>query len=219
MSLRVGAITQSNNSTKKETNKIPTNVIATAVVGTLLTTGAYVYSLARNKNGKNILQKIRQVELGIKEGILLCTSSTVGGLIGGLLADKKENRIPKLQESVHQIVGNGVIPFSCLAVANLLTKRLKQSIRTVIAIGTLFASTFLGHNVVDKIIKTPKKYEVGFIDFAPDIDDWVLAASTVIKNKALYKFTATICPLTYTVLGIKTGLKQKEENNILDIKS
>lgn len=195
-------------------NKPPTSVIVASTAGALLTTGAYVYHLAKHKQGKNIIHKISNVELGIKEGILLCGASVAGGLLGGLATDSKENRVPKIQEAMQQVVGNGLIPFSCLALVNLITKKFNKVARTIVAVGTLFASTFLGHAVVDKILNTNTKYKVGFIDFAPDIDDWVLAASTVLNSKSLYKFTATVCPFTYAILGIKTGLKQKEDKKL-----
>lgn len=194
----------------------PAKVVIASTIGALAGSGLYVASLAKHKQGGNIFKKISNVELGIKEGILLCTTATLGGLIPGAITDKKENLPSKLYESAHQIIGNGAIPFACLGIANHFTKSLNKTVRSIIAVATLFASTFLGHSVTDKLTNTPNKYKVSFIDFAPDVDDWVLALSTVLKNKSLYKFTASVCPLTYSIMGIKTGIAHKEDKRKLD---
>lgn len=192
----------------------PAKVVIASTVGALAGSGLYVASLAKHKQGSNIFKKISSIELGIKEGILLCTTATLGGLIPGAVLDKKENLPTKLYEASHQIIGNGAIPFACLGIANYFTKGLNKTIRSAIAITTLFVSTFLGHSVTDKLNNTPNKYKVSFIDFLPDVDDWVLAASTVLNSKLLYKFTAMVCPFTYSIMGIKTGLAQKDNKKL-----
>ena len=202
---------------KTESNlsyKAPVSVKTASAIGALIGSGAYIMTLAKRKTGRNILQKIPRVELGIKEGIILCGTSITGGLIPGLLVDDKKNAKAKLHETAHQFIGNGLIPFSCLAVVNKLTKPLNKSIRALIAVGTLFASTFLGHSATDKMLNTPNSYRVSVIDFLPDVDDWVLAASTVLKSKLLYKFTAMVCPFTYAMLGYRAGCRQKDNNKL-----
>lgn len=188
----------------------PTRTKVAVIAGTALATGAYIGGLIKGKGTGNVLKRVSNLELGIKEGIELCTVSTLGGLIPGAVLDKKENLPTKLYEASHQIIGNGAIPFACLGIANYFTKGLNKTIRSAIAITTLFVSTFLGHSVTDKLNNTPNKYKVSFIDFLPDVDDWVLAASTVLNSKLLYKFTAMVCPFTYSIMGIKTGLAQKD---------
>ena len=192
----------------------PTRTKVAVIAGTALATGAYIGGLIKGKGTGNVLKRVSNLELGIKEGIELCTVSTLGGLIPGVVLDKKENLPTKLYEASHQIIGNGAIPFACLGIANYFTKGLNKTIRSAIAITTLFVSTFLGHSVTDKLNNTPNKYKVSFIDFLPDVDDWVLAASTVLNNKLLYKFTAMVCPFTYSIMGIKTGLAQKDNKKL-----
>ena len=192
----------------------PTRTKVAVIAGTALATGAYIGGLIKGKGTGNVLKRVSNLELGIKEGIELCTVSTLGGLLAGLAVDKRENLPTKLYEASHQIIGNGAIPFACLGIANYFTKGLNKTIRSAIAITTLFVSTFLGHSVTDKLNNTPNKYKVSFIDFLPDVDDWVLAASTVLNSKLLYKFTAMVCPFTYSIMGIKTGLAQKDNKKL-----
>ena len=86
-------------------------VKATVVAGTALASGAYIAHAMKTRN----LKKLSQLELGIREGIELCTASTLGGLATGLLVDKPENRKAKLKDGVNQLVGNTFIPFGFLA--------------------------------------------------------------------------------------------------------
>lgn len=185
------------------------------VAGTALATGAYVAHMVKSKN----LKGISQLEMGVKEGIGLCTASTIGGLSAGLLVDKPEHRKAKLKDGVNQLVGNTFIPFGFLAIANACTKKMSMLHQTLIAIGTLFVTTFLGHDIANKINKKIFKEESGYKcstkDFITDFDDLFFAASTVMKNKKLYQVTATMCPLTYMTHGYLAGCRQ-EDKRILD---
>lgn len=185
------------------------------VTGTALATGAYVAHMVKSKN----LKGISQLEMGIKEGIGLCTASTVGGLSAGLIVDKPEHRKAKLKDGINQLVGNTFIPFGFLAIANSHTKKLPVLAQTLVAVGTLFVTTFFGHAVANKlnqlIFKEDSGYKCSLKDFITDFDDLFFAASTVMKNKKLYQVTATMCPLTYMTHGYLAGCRQKDKR-ILD---
>ena len=185
-------------------------VKATVVAGTALASGAYIAHAMKTRN----LKKLSQLELGIREGIELCTASTLGGLATGLLVDKPENRKAKLKDGVNQLVGNTFIPFGFLALANLCTKKLPKVVQSLVAVGALIGTTFLGHNVADKIneklFKEKSGYKCTFKDFATDFDDVIFATSTVLKSKKLYQMTATICPITYLTHGYLAGTRQEE---------
>ena len=107
------------------------------------------------------------------------------------------------------------MPFGFLAVANKITKPLPKIWQTIIGIGTLIATTFLGHKVANKInekvFKEDSGYKCTIKDFAGDIDDFVFAASTVMKNKTLYQLTATVCPVTYMAHGFLAGCRQQDK--------
>lgn len=181
------------------------------VAGTALATTACVANMMRRGNIKHV----KNLEMGIKEGVDLCVASTVGGLAAGILVDDKKHRKAKLKDSVNQLVGNTFVPFGFLALSNKITKPLPKLWQTLIGIGTLIATTFLGHNVANKInekvFKEDSGYKCTFKDFAGDADDFVFAASTVMGSKWLYKITATVCPVTYMTHGFLAGCRQQDK--------
>ena len=181
------------------------------VAGTALATTACVANMMRRGNIKHV----KNLEMGIKEGVDLCVASTVGGLAAGILVDDKKHRKAKLKDSVNQLVGNTFVPFSFLALSNKITKPLPKLWQTIIGIGTLIATTFLGHSVAnkinEKIFKEDSGYKCTFKDFAGDFDDFVFAASTVMGSKWLYKITATVCPFTYMTHGFLAGCRQQDK--------
>ena len=181
------------------------------VAGTALATTACVANMMRRGNIKHV----KNLEMGIKEGVDLCVASTVGGLAAGILVDDKKHRKAKLKDSVNQLVGNTFVPFGFLALSNKITKPLPKLWQTLIGIGTLIATTFLGHSVAnkinEKIFKEDSGYKCTFKDFAGDADDFVFAASTVMGSKWLYKITATVCPVTYMTHGFLAGCRQQDK--------
>ena len=181
------------------------------VAGTALATTACVANMMRRGNIKHV----KNLEMGIKEGVDLCVASTVGGLAAGILVDDKKHRKAKLKDSVNQLVGNTFVPFGFLALSNKITKPLPKLWQTLIGIGTLIATTFLGHKVANKInekvFKEDSGYKCTFKDFAGDADDFVFAASTVMGSKWLYKITATVCPVTYMTHGFLAGCRQQDK--------
>ena len=181
------------------------------VAGTALATTACVANMMRRGNIKHV----KNLEMGIKEGVDLCVASTVGGLAAGILVDDKKHRKAKLKDSVNQLVGNTFVPFGFLALSNKITKPLPKLWQTLIGIGTLIATTFLGHSVANKInekvFKEDSGYKCTFKDFAGDADDFVFAASTVMGSKWLYKITATVCPVTYMTHGFLAGCRQQDK--------
>jgi len=88
------------------------------LAGTAVASGLCVVNMMRRGNIKHV----KNLEMGVREGIDLCCASTVGGLSAGILVDDKKNRKAKLKDSVNQLVGNTFIPFGFLAVANKLTR-------------------------------------------------------------------------------------------------
>lgn len=189
----------------------PTSTRVAVLAGTALSSGLCVAGMMKHQHVK----KLPELEMGIKEGIALCTSSTLGGLTTGLVVDKKENHKYKLKDSVNQLVGNTFIPFGSLAICNKFNKNLRVIPRTLSAIATLVVTTFLGHGVANmlnkKIFGENSGYKCNIKDFITDADDIVFSASTVLRNKGLYKLTATLCPFTYLTQGFLTGTRQADK--------
>ena len=234
VNLNVNLNTQTYNNNKyncKCNYNAPRKTKLKVLTGTALSTGLGILHIMKKQN----TNKLSGMEIGIKEGVLLCLASTFGGLITGLLFDKdedknkdKNNRKSKLKDGVNQVIGNTIVPYSCLAMVNKLTKGLPKGIRTVSAVGTLIGSTFLGHKIANKVNEKVFHEESGYTcslkDFATDFDDVFFAASTVLKNKALYKLTASLSPFTYLTFGFLDGTRQSDsdddndnnKNNTLD---
>ena len=181
------------------------------VAGTALATTACVANMMRKGNIKHV----KNLEMGIRVGVDLCVASTVGGLAAGILVDDKKHRKAKLKDSVNQLIGNTFVPFGFLAISNKITKPLPKIWQTLIGIGTLIVTTFLGHSVANKInekvFKEDSGYKCTFKDFAGDADDFVFAASTVMGSKWLYRITATVCPVTYMTHGFLAGCRQQDK--------
>ena len=181
------------------------------VAGTALATTACVANMMRKGNIKHV----KNLEMGIREGVDLCVASTVGGLAAGILVDDKKHRKAKLKDSVNQLIGNTFVPFGFLAISNKITKPLPKIWQTLIGIGTLIVTTFLGHRIAnkinEKIFKEDSGYKCTFKDFAGDADDFVFAASTVMGSKWLYRITATVCPVTYMTHGFLAGCRQQDK--------
>lgn len=193
----------------------PTDVKIKTLIGTSIASGLCIANMMKRQK----VRKIHQIEMGIREGIELCSASSLGGLFTGLLIDKKETHKYKLKDGVNQLVGNTFIPFGALVITNMLSKPLPKLARTLAGIVTLIGGTFLGHNIANKVnkkvFKEDSNYECTVKDFIGDMDDYVLAASTVLHNKKLYEFTATVCPATFLIHGYLSGTRQQDKK--LDI--
>lgn len=194
----------------------PLRTKVAVVAGTAVATTACIANMMRKRNIKHV----RNLEMGIKEGVDLCIASTVGGFTAGMVVDDKKHRKAKVKDAVNQLIGNTFIPFGSLAIANKLTKPLPMLARTLIAIGTLIGTTFLGHNVAnkvnEKVFKEDSGYKTSLKDFIFDADDIGFAASTVLKSKWLYNLTATVVPVTYMMHGYLAGTRQENNTKTLD---
>lgn len=187
----------------------PSRVKVASTLGAFIGTSAVVMSLAKGK-----VTNIPKLELGIKDAFKITVGSILGGFIGGSLTDQKDQIKYKAREVSNQLIGNSAVPYTCLAIANHFSKGLQKPIRTAIAIATIFFTTILGHNIADKVndnlFEEKRKYKVAIKDYVSDFDDILLASSTVLKNKTLFKVLAYMSPFTYTTLGVMAGTRHKK---------
>lgn len=63
---------------------------------------------------------------------LLALGSVGGGLAGGLVFDKKENRKAKLREAVIQMIGNIMTPLTCVYIGSTLYKKNTDKINSML---------------------------------------------------------------------------------------
>lgn len=227
------------NNIQPETKQINNRkkVVAASVAGSAIgiaSTVAGLYSMAKKGNPALPLTKLAYNE---KDVLLIGTNAVLGGLAGGLIADKdKENVVPKLREAAHQLVGNTLFPVSFVAlgnkvlektnfqlptiksnskmanVANVFIKALPKSAMTL---SGLFGGAAIGNKVVNsinnKIFKEKVKHSVAPEDMLVHTDDICFATSMLLKDApSISSVTNTILPATFLVSGAKTGMQQKE---------
>lgn len=204
-------------------------VIAATIAGTTVGIVSAVALLAKGKEGK-FLQRVQAIEYGAKDVILLGGASVTGGLVGGLLSDKKENAKPKLREALQQFGGNILVPVSMLAGALTLYEKHKIKIpniekfsektnkyiqaipKAAVTIGTLLIGTKVGNVIMNKftnkVFKEEKKRCIEAKDFSASVDDVCYSLPFVLDNAAVQKFVATVLPFIFLIPGYETGTKQ-----------
>lgn len=183
--------------------------------------------------------KITDVSYGAKEVILMAGSSIAGGLLGGVLSDKKSNRKAKIREGLQQLGGNIIVPVSLLAAVTTMIKRkefklpdfketsrfakklnpiinssiVKALPKTAITIGTLIAGTKLGNLIMNKvnnkIFHDHKKRCLEAKDFSAHIDDLFYSSSYISENVKVQNFVSRALPFIFLIPGYETGTKQK----------
>ncbi|MFI3300862.1 MAG: hypothetical protein R3Y28_05510 [Candidatus Gastranaerophilales bacterium] len=188
-----------------------------------------------NKNKPN--DKTLQFEA--KEILSLASSSVAGGLAGGIIFDKKENRKAKIKEGLNQIVGDVAVPLMFVAgpakayetftnkafdpnakesVRNLAqkfktNKFLKIAAPVVVGAVSLGAGIIAGNKTAnfinEKIYKEKRERQVKATDFAPHIDDVCLAATLMAEKSTFSGVVSKLVPFALLVPGFETGLAQK----------
>lgn len=223
------------NSDKKNRQKVVLSSIMGSLGGIASAVGI-IYSLAKRKNPAAKLKNIHYEEPQI---IAIGAGSVLGGLFGGLLADKnKENKKEKLREASQQFFGNILAPLGVLAASSKLLEKSGFALpkipsdskpakmanavlgvlpRFVVTVGSLVAGMEVGNLVMNKInnklFKEDEKHEVNPVDYLMHTDDLCLTANMLLKDtKSVSKITSKVIPLTFIVAGSKTGMK--EENDI-----
>lgn len=213
--------------------KVVNASVAGSAIG-IATTVAGIYKMAKKGNPSLSLRKLAYNE---KDVLLIGTNAVLGGLAGGLIADKdKENVVPKLRETTHQLIGNTLFPVSFVAlgnkilektnfklpqinsnskianVANVFLKALPKSAMTLLG---LFGGAAIGNKIVNsinnKIFKEEVKHSVAPEDMLVHTDDICFATSMLLKDSPkISSFTNAILPATFLVSGAKTGMQQRE---------
>ncbi len=222
-------------SVKKKQNKKRTN--AASVIGAATGISAAIGAVYMLKKGK--VPSLKLNDLRYKEGdvLVIGAGAVLGGLTGGLLADKnKNNKNLKLREASQQFFGNMVCPVSLLAltehiieksgikipqfssdslgakIANVGLKFIPKALVTVCA---LVAGMEIGNKIMnkinDKIFKKEIKHDVKPEDYLVHADDLCLTANFLFKDaQAVSAVTSKILPWTFMIAGAKSGMPQEK---------
>lgn len=228
------------NVTQPQTTKLNNRakVVLSSVAGSAIGIAgavAGVYACAKKGNPAATLKNLKYAE---KDVLLLATGSVLGGLTGGLIADKnKENVKPKAREAVQQLVGSTFFPIATLAASMELLDRTNFQLpkfkstskpakaanavlgvlpRVVLTFASLFGGAHVGNKVANDfnnfVFKENVKHDVKPEDMLVHADDLCLAGSMVLKDvKNLSNLVCSALPATFLVSGIKTGIQQKEQ--------
>ena len=218
---------------KKSDNK--RKITTAAAIGSAIgIAGAVAASYAIAKKGNPSLT-FSNLTYDEKDILMIGAGSVLGGLTGGLIADKDpKNTIPKLREASQQFFGSLLCPIAILSVAEKAleksgfklpqlqgeTKAIKAANivlaalpKIAVTIGSLVAGMNIGNKIMNKvnnfIFKQNENREVHASDYLVHTDDICVAASLLLKDsKALSTITSKLLPASFILAGTKTGSEQ-----------
>ena len=205
-----------------------------SVIGSAIGIAAAVAGIyAMTKKG-NPATSFNNLTYGEKDILLIGAGSILGGLTGGLIADKNEaNRKPKLREATQQFFGSLMCPIAILSVAEKALEKsgfkmpqIKSASKYVnnvigaipkiaVTIGSLIAGMEIGNKIMNKvnnkIFNEEVKHDVHPSDYLVHTDDMCVAASLLLKDsKSISSITSKVLPLSFILAGTKTGMQEKE---------
>ena len=219
-----------NNNNKK---KVAAASIAGSAIG-IAGAVAGVYAMAKKGNPAVSLKNFSYAE---KDVLLIGAGSVLGGLTGGLIADKNNKNVkPKLREASQQFFGNMLCPIGLLAAGNKVLEKTNFKLpkinsnskpaqivngvlsvlpKVAVTIGALMGGMEIGNKIMNtvnnKIFKEDIKHDVHAEDYLVHADDLCLAANMLLKDaKSISAVTSKILPATFIVAGSKTGMQQAE---------
>ena len=177
------------------------------------------------------------VKYGGPQILALASGSVLGGFVGGAIVDKP-NIKSKKREVLNQILGNVLVPVSCVwAGAEIFTRNsekiekmmptFKKSFKgskiingiskkmpqTLCTLGFLSLGIFLGNKVSnyinDHLYHKKIERNIKISDFAPHVDDICMAASMMDSGSFGDKL-GRIIPLALIVPGYQTGIAREK---------
>lgn len=185
------------------------------------------WALFKYKKGSNA------IEFEEPQIIAVASGSVVGGFVGGTIVDKK-NRQAKKREILNQILGNVLVPVTCVgSISRIFSKysdkivnmmpviknetkpakifnRISRSIpNTAITVVSLGIGIVLGNKVSnfinEKLYHKKVERNIKATDFAPHVDDLCMALSLMNKDSDFGTKLGRIIPLMLLVPGYETG--------------
>lgn len=194
-----------------------TKVKIASVAGSALTSLAFLFTAAKMQHKANFKFKhMFKLEFDNPiRAIALATTATVGGLCGGLIADKKEARKHKLKEGIHQFLGNIITPISIVGIAvSIIEKKKISDVKKKIysglaAVGGVAAGVTLGNKIASKvnecIFKEDDTRKVQAKDFGIHVDDIMTWLALTSKGDTIKNFIGKALPAVYLFCGYEAG--------------
>ena len=221
---------KSNINEKNYKRKIAAASIAGSAIG-IAGSVAGIYAMAKKGNPALTLKKLAYDE---KDVLLIGAGSVIGGLAGGLAADrKKENVKPKLREASQQFFGNMLCPIGLMGLGNKVLEKTNFKLpkinsaskpaqalngvlsvlpKAVVTVASLVAGMEIGNKIMNKvnnkIFKEDVKHNVNVEDYFVHADDLCLTANMLLKDaRVISRLTSKVLPATFIVAGSKTGMQ------------
>lgn len=223
----------------KEKKKVAAASIIGSLAGICAAVGG-VYAIAKGKNPAASIKNLHYEEADV---LLIGAGSILGGLTGGVLADKNpKNRKSKLREASQQFFGNILCPVGLLSVslklfeksgfklpkinssskpAQMLNLALGALPKIAITIASLVCGMEAGNAIMnkvnDKVFKEKVKHHVHAEDYLLHADDLCLAANLLLKDtKSISQVTSKLLPFTFIIAGSKTGMQHSHDKKADD---
>jgi len=235
----------------KVPNKVKAGVVLTTVAGVATSLAFIMKGNGLSLNPSKIF-KMSPKNWGIfkteykykeKEILKMAAGSIGGGLLGGILFDKKENKNAKCREAIIQTVGNILIPLGCVSAGMRLVKKvepkllkyiptLKETSKTIVkvnsaikALPSLLATSIslltgvllgnkVGNSINEKVFGVKDNRKIKSGDLAPHLDDLCLAASLVSEDNVIGGTVSKVVPIALMIGGFATGTVQEHPERL-----
>lgn len=196
-----------------------------ALGGSVATTALYLFTVAKIMKKKSFKPSdMLKVDFNsILRTIGLATSALVGGLAGGVIADKKENRKPKLKEAVHQFFGNIVTPITIVGIATSQIEKKKYPQMKAALLGGAAAivgvslgvtgGNLIASKVNEKVFKENDDRKVGVKDFGIHVDDLLTVMGMTDLGETVKSFVSKALPLVFLFCGYEAGTRKVGDDN------
>lgn len=180
--------------------------------GSVIATLLPMIFFAKKQHGLKSIKDIFKVDYELKEVLALSTTSIAGGVISGIIADKKSNKKRKIQEGVFQFM-NATIPTALVGGAmKLIEDNVKYKDSKPVKVAAIVTSLIAGMPLaafISNIINDPKDKEpdrkLTLKDSVINMDDalgaLVVAKIPIVKDLHLEK----IMPAIFAWCGYRAG--------------
>ena len=163
----------------------------------------------------------------------LAIGSVGGGLIGGILFDKKENRKAKYREAIIQLIGNIAIPILFISLGGrafeklesqgkikFSSKNIKDFANFIVTSTSLVIGILLGNKtgnyITEKLFRVKDNRKIKLADMSPHLDDACLGATLVAPAESkIGTYLARIVPAALMIAGFSTGIAQENPERII----
>ena len=228
-------------------------ILASSALGTVPVLATLAYRKGFSLNPARILKtpikdwalfkyapKSKAIEFEEPQIIATATGSVIGGFIGGSLVDDKSNLRAKKREILNQLLGNVLVPVSCVGLGsrayskysyrlknmmpqlketNKLAKYINPALKNIPnalgTVGFLAAGIYLGNRVSnlinEKLYHKKVDRDIRPSDFAPHVDDLCMSMSMMNRDSSFGSKLGRIIPLALLVPGYETGKAQEQD--------